>query len=1152
MTEFINYAVVAHGDRVKNDYITLPSGIRVVMICTSNSCWSSLRDDMELYSIILNGFDPKLNDFENVWYDRKNNPTFNFCVYSGNIDDEFKNKMPKCRRYSLNRVPNIQFYRTEYQRRKKDLDIDPKIQKDNEGFVAGIYKIPSKMKFHVNGNPKSTEKYNSDFVLRNYNKAVKKVRLRNPDLTKDIAPEDMEQHSVLWTIVRPNNRENREKEIFYDSDYIAFNRIRYPYYPQAEDLEINNLASLIEYLKVKEGFDKRKCMITIFIHACAGEEDEGEDEREINEPEDEEIVLFSGLCMISLQTYRDLKLNFEIDGTRYNNVSAGEYDIMMANSKKSTRNFREFIDQRYFTYKHQLSGLTDEAQPSYTNNVRMFRDISTSAFVNNILNDNTTRFLFLDYTFHMINGYIGSEINDYLIIKDQLPLYGDESVIFVFKGGNVLNYYMDKNINLAKNIFNRVSTQTVNDIYPQRIAKNIVTENQTYSGFIDDIVSNFKISDVDYSVYINASNYARFVLINEGVTQIIGKALSKISDNFDNLYTHIDNVECNDADIANSDESNMYSDQMYTSVKANYDALKNILKNEYYNQIRTSVTDKSMFTDEYNDVYGVKDIFLRANDHMATLNNTTSDMHQHRNIYHLIMYIQYCYTILHININGNTNVPKNDTFTNIKRLRSWLRKLLQKKFYNICRINFYTNQKIADIKNSIYTELNNLRDVPKYELLNNGLQIDSNTYVLKKDVEINDIEFPVRSNMLIISNNDPTRQTANFSSTDKHHHYITFNNIIKVVRNANITNFNLMRIKFSAYVKAGKVYKNDDDKFKLPIPSEFIDVSVPLYDDFNRPQFIKSTTKGITTISLNNSSINREIIVQSYGMDDLVEDLINVLFEQNYIPWLDPKYNKRLIRFLYIGILNAQINDNLNDNLENELTVYEDMLNLANTMLNFISDGGNFPYNECTKFIATLSNRDDINQNDEYIRPLIDDIAIRYKNTHFTDLLNINDKYKHISKVINFIIVYSKFLDFDDESVKIAFLNKNRYDYGFVEITQDNFAEVVELNTIKFKEFLVNMVTYGFKLLFMHKILFYLRVFASLPNFMSTDITQLLNNPNSANTPQVNQLFEQTNSFRRYILELLLEWQRKQQQPIQSGGTKNIYQYKRFSRNKMY
>ena len=82
------------------------------------------------------------------------------------------------------------------------------------------------------------------------------------------------------------------------------------------------------------------------------------------------------------------------------------------------------------------------------------------------------------------------------------PLSSKEAVYLVFKGGNVMNYYFTKVINPIN---------------------------------IDD--TNYKFSDVDYSIYIKTTDLVRFNIIKKAIYTLLIEALTKISNKFNDLYT---------------------------------------------------------------------------------------------------------------------------------------------------------------------------------------------------------------------------------------------------------------------------------------------------------------------------------------------------------------------------------------------------------------------------------------------------------------------------------------------------------------------------------------------------------------------------------------------------------------------------------------
>ena len=188
--------------------------------------------------------------------------------------------------------------------------------------------------------------------------------------------------------------------------------------------------------------------------------------------------------------------------------------------------FLQNIINSSFTFTHELVGEKNEESKSVTDNVRFFRDTVTDTYVTTFLKDDRIRYSFINYTYHMINARLQTNINKYLVMNQHKPLYGKESVLFLFKGGNIMNFFVDKFFN---------DNTASHSKYANNLAKfkNCCLLEDTLKDFTEFIKTKFKISDIDYTIIINADNYARYTLIHGGIIKISADVLNEISIFFD-------------------------------------------------------------------------------------------------------------------------------------------------------------------------------------------------------------------------------------------------------------------------------------------------------------------------------------------------------------------------------------------------------------------------------------------------------------------------------------------------------------------------------------------------------------------------------------------------------------------------------------------
>jgi hypothetical protein len=134
------------------------------------------------------------------------------------------------------------------------------------------------------------------------------------------------------------------------------------------------------------------------------------------------------------------------------------------------------------------------------------------------------------------------------------------------------------------------------------------------------------------------------------------------------------------------------------------------------------------------------------------------------------------------------------------------------------------------------------------------------------------------------------------------------NNIIYNTSNLNIyyhdAKFSLFRIKINFIIEAK--LKNGKTQF-IQVPGELLDICLAKRND-NR--MIKSKSNFYTKINIKN--INKNITIQSHV--GLINELKYILFiETNGKPWIDNKYEKRLVRLIILIILRLlYVNNDIN------------------------------------------------------------------------------------------------------------------------------------------------------------------------------------------------------------------------------------------------
>lgn len=794
------------------------------------------------------------------------------------------------------------------------------------------------------------------------------------------------------------------------------------------------------------------------------------------------------------------------------------YNKFMDNCIDKNCSFADGIYNNHFSFSHIISGTIDDTANHRIDNVRAFRDATTDVFIKNYFSDEKIRFLFLDYTFHMINSIINVKINDYLIKNDQFPLMGNEKVEVVFKGGNVMNIFfkksMDsgifdayKNVSLTnvKRAFDRMGFRNVSDKI-----MDIDSNNETYGDFLNQIKKKFKISDVDYSIYINSSNYARFILIHGGVVNLLADALSEISILFEMIFSnsHIPYNEDYTSKVNNYDKYHEKNTFIKELNKAKAILIDERFESyiEHINEISTkkikhndptsfdilSIHDNSLPIDSFDNIYYKSIITVLGEiDRNIDIIKRVLSAGQH-SLFNLITYLQYIQTIRYI-----TNfyaIKKNDQqlVLNEKMIKQLISKYLYRKQSNLLEINFYDVEKHKTFISDLVQELSNLKNIKKYEQYFTGLDTTRYVYELK-DIKNENIKISKRYAIILSSNNNPTRQTRLLQTSDKMYHYITFNNIIHI-RHKTVTHFDLMRIKFNVVVDDGAMYKNGKPS-SVSIPSEFIDVSIPSYDDGGLKNHMQYDSYTINYEYDDPKTGSHCISINAYDPHELFHDIMYVVFKQNYnAPWLATKYEKRIIRTIYLGMTLAY-DEYINTNNDSQLNIYLELLKISDEMLMYIESNGSidYPYKTVAKFISK-------NYPDKtYIIEEFESINKKLLYVPYEYLLVIDERYRNIEPILQTIILFG-YLMFKKSDHKFKILNKFRKDYGFVEYdTSDTIhAKTVESEMYNnMKTFLKIILNYGAPLFYLYK-----NISAIIKQLRMTGGNNMISNRNVVDYPK--------------------------------------------------
>lgn len=115
----------------------------------------------------------------------------------------------------------------------------------------------------------------------------------------------------------------------------------------------------------------------------------------------------------------------------------------------------------------------------------------------------------------------------------------------------------------------------------------------------------------------------------------------------------------------------------------------------------------------------------------------------------------------------------------------------------------------------------------------------------------------------------------------------------------NLVHFDLVRMKIIfnlLYVKDGKI--------KIAFPAgEGVDVSFPLEKDFRTPELFRHSASNLSSYKLQFKETGEELSFVSESPEGLAADLREIIFGQVSRPWESSKYEKRVYRLFFIGIM---------------------------------------------------------------------------------------------------------------------------------------------------------------------------------------------------------------------------------------------------------
>lgn len=725
--------------------------------------------------------------------------------------------------------------------------------------------------------------------------------------------------------------------------------------------------------------------------------------------------------------------------------------------------------------------------------MRMYRDKSTDQFVATIFDNRQKMYKFLDYTFHTINTFIAIKVNEELanLAKRQpnaniLPLHGDESIIFAFKGGSVMHIIYDnflgtpinkssikdltsedltKMYSFKKDISNYISANRQKMAFNYDIEKALILpeKTDTIETFADSILKpKFKISDIDYSLYLNVADPIRYLQIHTIVIKLVYTILSHITKKFDQHLATI--LELNGAPyhpakpkqyVASTEPPLVYNTPSYR------------LYLDLKRHVHTGFSNGKL--SDYNDLRNR--IAAVVNDYKPTKSLWVATAE-----YNIVEYVEY---INKVNPRffaeyqglGDLSATKQKILDNITII-------IESKEYDLLSMPYYTIEDIQKIRENLANFFSTLSPeapelqptfakVPGTDKVNTFQLVDNTT--IKPD----NFRFK-KTNCYSITINPATLESELHANKCDQYHFISYNAAIDVIKGPNRINFDLMRSKVNLVMTGSHFIRNGRKIVEQPVPSEFIDISIPRFDDTglhhyldNLPHSDRRPINAITNglpYALPLHASNRTIVINSYGPEDLSHDLVRTVFNMNqFEPWLDEKFQKRIIRSIYFIVLNRTI-----DTVNTSSTSQDDFL----TFLDFcIQAKANNPayLDSFTKMafqkgnVTASSSTDVVKYYQRNLETKTIDSVSKFSDGTVINL--IDAKYHDVANFINCIMFWTPILFKPKNEIK-DYVNLEREIFGWEQITstgKDLDTEIDALLT-KYHNLLDTIINIGIKM----------------------------------------------------------------------------------------
>ncbi len=752
------------------------------------------------------------------------------------------------------------------------------------------------------------------------------------------------------------------------------------------------------------------------------------------------------------------------------------------------------IDQRLinanYTYKKTMGGLDNALDNAHL--VRVYRDNSTEIFTNVMIGQegvppanrrDGTLGLFLDYTFHRLYAEVITNIDMKLIDAIPIdfnnreihikPLVGVERLFLIFKGGTLMKNYFDdyidqvidnaqnftsndirnkyQNINITDLIFNIDANQNINP------DANNPDEVRVFKNRI--LKPNFKISDTDYSMFINSTTNERFLVIHKYAIQLLGKAFERMTGECDEYYNNVINNRPINANIpAHYNQSNEtlplnpHNVQLLNTLRIFLDDNQNVI-----NIIGAPNVGA------LNALLNAANLMVPINVFLQQFWRPINNLYDCYNNIAIISLLRYIFKLNNIfqnafNILYGGNNPANDV--NLAEINRYITVQIEIyiniKFRLLKNNQFYTNEKLDIVKQRLVNYYTNIPagdplfnpkfeagDDPRYITKKiDRYQLDHNN-LNNPNLVVNDIVFAPRHSSLLVTNNNAIVNVILTDIDRDKNHYVSYNESIRKVRGQGLStvDFDLMRSKFNIVLnKVGAVTLNGQPHM-LKIPSEFIDVSIPRFDDLSRIGFFEHIQHhGFEPVKLDFPNVpnNQNTAIYSYSCSEVLEDLLYTLFSQNqFEPWLDKKYGKRILRSIVLLIIiiryEQQLNRNLpqaqqdalfTDNLNTYVELFELCFAIEQYIGNIAANPGvqhPYPYHIVARYLDGYDHANPNNPNNRILEEFLRSIRtfkrnwLHEKQNRFN--IFIHERYTIVKALVKNLILWSFLYEFNNNDL---------------------------------------------------------------------------------------------------------------------------------------